>query len=91
MIKILSITYLNGTAFVRKGRQVSLAALHAEGPPGRRLGVAFSGALVHGGIRWENLRLLLPSRLLLGLVHELKDNFANLSTHIGRTGRLDRL
>ncbi len=82
MIKILSITYLNGTAFVGQGRQVRFAALHAEGPPSRRLGVALGGTLVHGWIRWVSRRLLLPSRFRLGLVHELKENFTNLSTYM---------
>ena len=87
MIKILSITYLEGTTFVGEGNQIRLAARHAERPPGRWSGLVLDGRLVLQGSRL----VLSPSRLRLGLVHELKDNFANLSTHIGRTGRLDRL
>jgi hypothetical protein len=93
---VTNTTHLEGTAFIGKRRQVRLASLHAERPPGRRLGLILDGVRGHGLVRERNhvllrLRLNLPSRFRLGLVHELKDNFANLSTHIGKNGRLDRL
>jgi len=93
MIKILSITYLEGTALIGKGHQVHLSALHTEGPPSRRLGLAPGGPLVHGWVREEScrvlllLRLFLPLRLRLELVHELKENFfSHLCRRMGHSG-----
>ena len=87
MIKILSITYLEGTTFVGEGHQIRLAARHAERPPGRWSGLVLDGRLVLQGSRL----VLFPSHVRFGLVHELKDNFTDLSTHVGKTGRLDKL
>jgi len=60
-----------------------------RGAPGRRLGLLLDGVLGHGLVLEGNhvllrLRLLLTSRLRLELVHELEDNFTNVSTHIGK-------
>ncbi len=79
MIKILSITYLEGTTFVGEGHQIRLAARPAERPPGRWSGLFFDGRLVLQGSHL----VLLPSRVRRELVHKLKITFS-LSTCIGR-------
>ena len=78
MIKILSITYLEGTTFVGEGHQIRLAARHAERPPGRWSGLVLDGRLVLQGSRLvlQGSRLVLfPSHVRFKLVHELKITF----------------
>ncbi len=84
MIKILSITYLEGTTFVGEGHQIRLAARHAERPPGRWSGLVFDGRLVLQGSHL----VLLPSRVRLELIHKLKITvfFRQLSRKMGQPG-----